>query len=85
MKTSILLGCLSQVNSVFDWKVKWKNYSYHVFIKPSCIIILPVSNTLIRFNIFVVIDNLDTIQEEQTVHDDDEECRIFSGHGNLYH
>lgn len=27
-------------------------------------------------------DNLDTIQEDQTVHDDDE-CRIFSGQGNL--
>uniref|UniRef100_A0ACD6A071 Uncharacterized protein n=1 Tax=Avena sativa TaxID=4498 RepID=A0ACD6A071_AVESA len=30
-------------------------------------------------------DYLDTIQEEQTVHDDDdEECRIFSGLGNMF-
>uniref|UniRef100_A0ACD5UJD4 Uncharacterized protein n=1 Tax=Avena sativa TaxID=4498 RepID=A0ACD5UJD4_AVESA len=29
-------------------------------------------------------DNLDAIQEEQTVHDDDEECRIFSGTGDVF-
>uniref|UniRef100_A0ACD5ZSL2 Uncharacterized protein n=1 Tax=Avena sativa TaxID=4498 RepID=A0ACD5ZSL2_AVESA len=29
-------------------------------------------------------DNLDTIQEEQTIHDDDEECRIFSGSGDVF-
>ena len=24
------------------------------------------------------------MQEEETIHDDDDECRIFSGQGNLY-
>jgi hypothetical protein len=31
-----------------------------------------------------LIGSLDTMQDEQTIHDDDEECRIFSGQGDLY-
>jgi hypothetical protein len=31
-----------------------------------------------------LIDNLHTIQLEQTIHGEDEKCRIFSGLGKLY-
>jgi hypothetical protein len=38
---------------------------------------------LILCNTLFFLDNLETIQDEQTMHDDDEESRIFSGQGNL--
>jgi hypothetical protein len=39
--------------------------------------ILPIHHILL-------IDNMDAMQEEEeTMHDDDEECRIFSGLGNF--
>ena len=37
---------------------------------------------LIQFDMNIVIDNLETIQEEQTV-SDDEESRIYRGQGKL--
>jgi hypothetical protein len=43
----------------------------------------PVSYLTKKCFVFL-IDDLHTIQSEQTIHDEDEECRIFSGLGKLY-
>ena len=44
--------------------------------------VLPIFIKLIQFNMNILIDNLETIQDEQTISDDDEESRIYSGQVN---
>ena len=69
---------LSRMNKMLHWKVIYNNY--FTFFQSDRI--LTVSMTLIQFNMNIVIDYLETIQEEQTV-SDDEESRIFRGQGKL--
>ena len=63
---------------MLHWKVPYNNY-FNFF---QSVRILVVSMTLIQFNMNTVIDNLETIQEEQIV-SDDEESRIHRGQGKL--
>ena len=63
---------------MLHWKVPYNNY-FNFF---QSVRILVVSMTLIQFNMNTVIDNLETIQEEQIV-SDDEESRIYRGQGKL--
>ena len=65
---------LSRMNKIQHWKVIYNNY-FTLFESDR---ILTVSMTLIQFNMNIVIDYLETIQEEQTV-SDDEESRIYRG------
>ena len=74
----ILQTFLSRMNKMLHWKVTYNNY-FNFF---QSVRILMVSMTLIQFNMNTVIDNLETIQEEQIV-SDDEESRIYRGQGKL--
>ena len=64
---------------MLHWKVILYNNSFTFFQSDH---ISTVSMTLIQFNMNIVIDYLETIQEEQTV-SDDEESRIYRGQGKL--
>ena len=66
------------MNKMLHWKVILNN-NYFTFFQSDRI--LTVSMTLIQFNMNIVIDYLETIQEEQI--SDDEESRIYRGQGKL--